>query len=93
MPSSSSLNPVHTVASCVGGGPWQGGGGGGWQGPGGYGGPGGYAPEEERPPPGCDPDAYKLYLAGLPKTWELDELRRVAEKFGQVTAALTCGQH
>lgn len=46
--------------------------------------PGAFA-EEERPPAGCDRDAFKLYLAGIPKTWELPDLRQVMEKYGQVS--------
>ena len=44
--------------------------------------PGGF--EEERAPAGCDRDSFKLYLAGIPKTWELPDLRQVMEKYGQV---------
>lgn len=45
--------------------------------------PGGFQ-EDEAPPPECDRNAFKLYLAGIPRTWELNDLRRIVEKFGQV---------
>ena len=70
--------------------------GGQWQGPPSYGavpppgsgggGGGGGGSEEERPPPGCDRDVFKLYLAGLPKTWEMPDVRQVVDKYGQASA-------
>lgn len=40
--------------------------------------------EEERPPPGCERDAIKLFLSGLPKTWDLPDVKNALEEFGSV---------
>ena len=42
------------------------------------------AGDEERPPPGCDRDAIKLFLSGVPKNWEVPELKQALEEFGTV---------
>lgn len=58
---------------------------GGWgPGPGGPFGPGPGGFDEERPPQGCAPDAYKLFLANVPKQWETQDLRQILDGFGQV---------
>lgn len=44
-------------------------------------------PEEERPPPGCERDALKLFLSGLPKTWDLPDVKAALEEFGTVSLA------
>ena len=40
--------------------------------------------DEERPPQGCAPDTYKLFLANIPKNWDIPELRNVLDGYGQV---------
>lgn len=52
-----------------------------------WGSPFGNAPpqsDEERPPVGCDRDAYKLFLSTVPKSWDVPDLKRVLEEFGTV---------
>lgn len=43
--------------------------------------------EEERPPQGCAPDAFKLYMVGVPKSWDVPELKEALAPYGTVVEA------
>lgn len=43
-------------------------------------------PPSEVPPPGCAPDAYKLFVGNIPKNYTEEELRPFFESVGQVSS-------
>lgn len=47
----------------------------------------------EVPPPGCEPDALKLYIGNIPTSYSVDEIRQVFKQYGKVRAAVQQAVH
>lgn len=44
-----------------------------------------FTADPEPPPPGCDPDAIKLFVSNLPRTWEIEDIKPLMEVHGTVS--------
>lgn len=42
----------------------------------------------EPPPPGCEPDALKLYVGNIPTSYSVDDIRQVFKQYGRVSLPL-----
>lgn len=42
----------------------------------------------EPPPPGCEPDALKLYVGNIPTSYTVDDIRQVFKQYGRVSLPL-----